>query len=483
MTPAAVPGFPDPDTRLAGSVPPAVREVVDRFHEHGHAAYVVGGSLRDALLGREPYDWDLASDALPDRVIQLFPGAVYENRFGTVALRAFGRPFEVTTFRSDHEYADFRRPHRVEFGTDLLADLARRDFTANAIAWGRPAPGTVNASGAADTAGAADAADPGAPFELVDPFGGRADVEARVLRAVGDPGQRFREDALRMVRGVRLAATLEFTIEPATLEAMEVHASLVAHLSGERIGAELEKLLSAPRPSVGLRLMAETGLLAVISPELAAQAGVPQNKVAGEDLWHHTLRSVDAAPASRPVVRLAALVHDIGKPATFADGRFHGHERVGAEQAAALLRSLRFPKAVIDRITHLVAHHMFSVDPTYSDGAVRRFIARIGVDALDELLALREADDIGSGKAADGPALAAFRARIREQLEAEHALDRNALKVDGTDLMRDLGLAPGPRLGRLLDELLDRVIADPALNDRPTLLLLAQSMLADMGDR
>ena len=478
MTPGApTSGFPDPAARLAGAVPQALRDVIDRFHEHGHAAYVVGGSLRDALLGREPYDWDLASDALPDRVIELFPGAVYENRFGTVAVRALGRPFEITTFRSDHEYADFRRPHRVEFGTDLQADLARRDFTANAIAWGRPAPRAASVDGGRR-------GEPGTgDLELVDPFGGQADIEARVLRAVGDPGLRFREDALRMVRGVRLAAALEFMIETGTLAAMRTHASLVGHLSGERIGAELEKLLAAPRPSVGLRLMEETGLLAVISPALAAPRGVPQNKLPGEDLWDHTLRSVDAAPAARPVVRLAALVHDIGKAASFADDRFHGHETVGAEEAAALLRSLRFPKAVIDRIAHLVQHHMFTMNPDYSDGAIRRFITRIGVDALDELLALRDADDVGSGKPADGTELAAFRARIRTELDAEHALDRNALKINGTDLMTELGLTPGPRLGRLLDELLDRVIADPALNDRPTLLLLAQSMLADMGDR
>ena len=190
MPPAAPgPRLPDPAARLASAVPAAVRDVIDRFHAHGHAAYVVGGSLRDVLLGREPYDWDLASDALPDRVIELFPGAVYENRFGTVAVRALGRPFEITTFRSDHEYADFRRPHRVEFGTDLLADLARRDFTANAIAWGRGAPPTTGTAGAgAEDTGIPGAVDPAGAdargFVLVDPFGGRAarPVSARPSR-------------------------------------------------------------------------------------------------------------------------------------------------------------------------------------------------------------------------------------------------------------------------------------------------------------
>ncbi len=455
----------DPAAIVAGTVPDSVRDAIARLHAEGHGAWVVGGSLRDALLGRRPADWDLATDALPERIVGLFPGSVYENRFGTVAVRHGGAVLEITTLRSDHEYADFRRPHRVEFGTDLRADLARRDFTVNALAWGRAAP-------------------PGGSAErLEDPFGGRADLQARVLRAVGDPGARFQEDALRMVRAVRLAATLEFGIEPATRAAIGEHAGLVRHLSGERIGAELEKLLGAPRPSVGLRLLHETGLLAVVSPELAAQPGIPQNKVPGEDLWDHTLRSVDAADPARPVVRLATLLHDIGKPATLADGRFHGHDTVGTRQATALLRRLRYPKAVVERVGHLVRHHMFSVDPDATDAAIRRFIMRIGVPALDELFALREADDAGSGLPVPDPRLAAFRARIDAELAAQHALDLNALKVDGNDLMAELGLEPGPRLGRVLDALLDRVIADPGLNDRPTLLLLAQSMLADMGDR
>jgi putative nucleotidyltransferase with HDIG domain len=447
--------------RLAVAVPGPVLEIVGQLQANGHAAFVVGGSLRDALLGREPQDWDLTTDALPERIVELFPGAVYENRFGTVAIRRDDDVFEVTTFRSEHEYADFRRPHRVEFGTDIEADLARRDFTVNAIAWGRAAP---------------------AASVLVDPFDGLADLDAHVLRAVGDPDARFREDALRMIRAVRLAAALEFEIEPATLAAIRANAPLVGHLSGERIGAELAKLLAAPRPSIGLRIAQETGLLAVLSPELAAQRGVPQNKVPGEDLWDHTLRSVDAAPADRPVIRLAALLHDIGKPATLADGHFHHHDAVGARQAETLLRRLRYPRAATEEVVHLIRHHMFTVDPDATDAAVRRFIQRIGRDRIDALFALRRADDIGSGLSPDDPDQLAFRARIDAELVAEAALDRYALKIDGTDLMRELGLEPGPRLGRMLDALVERVIADPGLNERATLLLLAQGMLADMHE-
>jgi len=447
----------------APAIPPPVGALLDELWRAGHAAYVVGGSLRDALLGRAAADWDLATDARPEQILALFPDAVYENRFGTVVVRREGAAYEITTFRTDHEYADHRRPHRIEFGERIEDDLARRDFTVNAMAWGwSPERGAPSPS-------------------FVDPFGGRQDVEARILRAVGDPHERFTEDALRMVRAVRLAATLGFTIETRTLEAIATHARLASHLSGERIATELEKLLAAPQPSIGLRLMAGTGLLAVVLPELAAQRGIPQGKIPGEDLFDHTLRTVDAAPAGRPIVRLAALVHDLGKPATFADGHFHGHEIVGAQLAADLLRRLRMPRAIIERVTLLVRHHMFTYEGTWSDAAVRRFIARIGRHALEELFELREADSVGSGLPADSFGLTELRRRVAEQLEAQVALDRGDLAINGDDLIAEFGLAPGPAIGLILDELLDRVIADPGLNDRPSLLVLAQSMLTEEG--
>jgi tRNA nucleotidyltransferase (CCA-adding enzyme) len=350
---------PVPGTQLTGleaAIPEPVRALLGTLWDAGRAAYVVGGSLRDAALGRPAADWDLASDALPDALVELFPGSVYENRFGTVAVRRSGELFEITTFRSDHDYADHRRPHRVEFGDTIELDLARRDFTVNAMAWGARA---------------------GDEPALVDPYDGLADVEARVIRAVGDPATRFAEDALRMVRAVRLAATLGFRLDPATRDALRKHAGLVAHLSGERIAAELDKLLAAPTPSIGLRMLQEDGLLAPISGELARQRGIPQNKVAGEDLWDHTMRTVDAAPTDRPIVRLAALVHDIGKPATFAEGHFLGHDAAGATLADSFLEQLHEPRAVRDRVVALVRHHMFSYEANWSDAAIRRFIGKL----------------------------------------------------------------------------------------------------------
>jgi tRNA nucleotidyltransferase/poly(A) polymerase len=443
---------------IALRIPSPVQAILEVLRDDGRAAYVVGGSLRDILIGRTPADWDLATDARPEVLQTLFPGALYQNTFGTVAVHRDGVQYEITTFRRDHAYADFRRPHRVEFGTTIEEDLARRDFTVNALAWG---------------------AVPGAADTLIDPFGGRADLERRRLRAVGDASDRFGEDALRMFRAIRLAAQLEFTIAPPTLAAITRQAELVRHLSGERVASELQKLLGAERPSIGLRLLEATGLLRQISAELADQRGLVQSKITGEDLWDHTVRTVDAAPRDSPVVRLAALVHDIGKPATSSDGHFIGHDVVGGELSAGLLGRLHVSRPVIERVGLLVRNHMFSYEPAWSDTAVRRMIARLGAPAISELLALRAADNLGSGLPADANGLDELRARIAEQLQAKAVLDRSGLVVDGDDLIRELGLAEGPILGSILDRLVEVVLNDPAQNDRPALLLRAQAILAE----
>ena len=467
MTPAG-------EADVAISIPPAVQVLFDRLQANGHQAYVVGGSLRDHFLGRTPTDWDLTTDALPERLLELFPEARYENAFGTVTVGLDPEPDEpsedgpsarevqITTFRSDHEYADFRRPHHVEFGDRVEVDLDRRDFTTNAMAWG---------------------GGPGEAPRLVDPHAGRLDTERRVLRAVGDPTTRFGEDALRMLRAARLAAALDFTIEPATLAALSTSADLAVHLSGERTIAELGKLLDAPRPSTGLRILADAGLLAAVAPPLDAQRGVAQNKIPGEDLWDHVVRAVDAAALAgrNRTVRWAALVHDIGKPVTEADGHFYGHEVVGADLAGDLLRRWHAPRETIDDVTHLVRHHMFAYDDAWSDAAVRRFIAKVGRARLADLFALREADNLGSGGPADAGGLAKLRARVAAELDADVVLDLAGLAVDGDDLIRELGLAPGPLVGRLLDALLERVMNEPELNRPASLLALARELAPTMA--
>jgi tRNA nucleotidyltransferase (CCA-adding enzyme) len=443
---------------VAAAVPEDVRRLLDALWAAGHAAYVVGGALRDVLLGRPTNDWDLATSALPDATASLFPDAVYENRFGTVAVRRDGREHEITTFRSDHDYADFRRPHRVEFTGSIDADLARRDFTINALAWG---------------------ASPGDAPLLVDRHDGLGDLDRRLIRAVGEPQRRFEEDALRILRAIRFAAILGFEIEPSTLDGIRATAPLVAHLSGERIAAELIRILGAERPSTGLDLLAETGALGAISSELAEQRGVAQNKIAGEDLWDHTLRTVDAAP-NRPVLRLAALLHDIGKPATAGDGHFYRHEIAGAETARGFLERLHLPHATVDAVAHLVRQHMFHYQPNWSDAAVRRFLAKVRPAAVDDLFALREADNIGSGVAPEADGLPALRERVAAELAAGPLLDRSALAILGDDLITELGVLPGPEVGRILGRLFDRVVEDPTLNARPALLQLAAHLA--LGD-
>jgi len=443
-----------------GSEPPIPRPVAGLLATlwgAGKAAYVVGGCLRDTLLGREPADWDLATDAAPDRVVALFAHALYENRFGTVVVRKAGVQYEITAFRRDTTYSDFRHPDAVEFGESIEEDLARRDFTVNAMAWGAPA-----------------GVEPG----FVDPHGGRDDLERRVLRAVGDPDRRFGEDALRMVRAVRLAAKLEFSIEPGTFAAIGRNAELARHLSGERIFSELQKMLAVREPSTGLRLMAESGLLDVIAPDLARQRGLAQNKIPGEDLWDHTVRSVDAAP-NREVVRLAALLHDLGKPDTLDVGPFHGHESVGAAMARDYLAALHAPRALQERVAHLVRHHMFAYEPGWGDAAVRRFIRNVGPGCIEDLLALRAADNVGSGLPPEAGRLAELAARIDAEVASNAVLSRGQLAIDGADLMRELGLPQGRILGELLDWLTERVVAEPALNDRSILLDLARQAILD----
>jgi tRNA nucleotidyltransferase (CCA-adding enzyme) len=473
----------------AGPIPAGVLEIAGTLRAAGHAAHLVGGCVRDLIRGVQPADWDLATDARPERLLELFPGALYENRFGTVAIPIGDgeETYEVTTYRHDGPYTDHRRPDSVIFGDRLEDDLARRDFTVNAMALavGTPARSeqATRPVGRARPSGRRGLA---SSLAIHDPFGGRADLAAGILRAVGDPAIRFREDGLRMLRAVRFAATLGFTIEPRTLAALEANAPLARLLSGERVLAELLTLLAAPAPSVGLRLAQQTGLLAAIAPELARQPGIPQGKVPGEDLWDHTCRTVDAvprpAPDEPPLLRLAALLHDIGKPATYADGRFVGHDAAGASLAEAWLTELHAPRLLTADTANLVRHHMFAYDPGWTDAAVRRFIRRCGASTVEELLNLRRADNLGSGLAPDADGLEALRARCREQLAARAALDLSGLAVNGDDLMKALDIPPGPVIGELLDRLLEVVVTDPMLNERSRLLTLARELVARPAD-
>jgi len=437
-------------------LPAPVIAVLSDLAAAGHEAALVGGCVRDLVRRVEPGDWDVATSAPPEAVAALFPDSTWVNPYGTVTVRSGPMTVEVTTYRTEAGYRDARHPSEVRWGTRLEDDLGRRDFTINAVAW---VPDDLAAGRG----------------HLVDPYGGRADLEAGVLRAVGDPAERFTEDALRLLRAVRFATTLGLTMDPATGAAVEKLAPAAERLSGERVRDELLRLLGAEEPSRGFSLMERLGLLGVVVPELAALRGVEQGKVLGGDALDHSLRTVDALPVGDPIVRLAGLLHDVGKASTAAGGHFIGHESVGAELVERRLRALAFPRGEIDRITHLVRHHLIQYTPDWTDAAVRRFLRRVGDgQPLDDLLALRRADTAASV----GPEL---RDRAADELERRLAALRGAavlavreLAVDGDDLIAELGMAPGPEIGRILDEMLQAVLDDPARNQRDTLLRLAR---------
>ncbi len=448
---------------LALRVPADVEKVVERLLDAKHDAYVVGGSVRDALRGVDPHDWDVTTDATPEEIQRVFKRSLYNNRFGTVVVQSGDHEVEVTTYRTEAGYADHRRPDAVTFSASLEEDLQRRDFTMNAMAWRPPRDGK--------------------PGELIDPFGGRTDLDARLLRAVGDPDERFTEDALRMLRAVRFATLLDLRIEPKTAAAIKRNAALTESLSGERIQQEITKMLSAPRPSVALQLLSDVGVLAVICPELEECKGTPQEKAAAENVFEHLLATVDATPSGDLRLRLAGLFHDIGKPDTFADGHFHQHEFVGEAKTRAILRRWKFDKETVAEVTHLIRNHMFWYQTEWTDSAVRRFMNKIGIEYIPALFALRRADNIGSG--ARSPrmyALDALWQRVQEEIAAANAFAQRDLKINGNDVMKDLGIPPGPEVGRILRALLEKVLDEPKLNERETLLALARKEAAKPPD-
>ena len=303
------------------------------------------------------------------------------------------------------------------------------------------------------------------------------DLRARILRAVGEPNVRFDEDALRLLRAARFAAQLGFEIEPQTLSAMAASAETARWISHERVGGEVRRMVAADPPSKAFAILADTGVLAHAIPELDAQLGVPQDKVTGHDLWGHSLATLDAAAAVDPdneLLRLAALLHDVGKPPTFADGHFIGHDQEGAKLADAMLTRFAFPRSDVEHVAALIRHHMFSYEPRWSGAAVRRFIQRIGRDLVTDLMLLRRADNLGSGLPAEAGHLDELEARVAAELDAGSPLTLRELAVNGDDLVAALGLTPGPAVGQLLDRLLGSVIADPTRNNRPVLLAEAR---------
>ncbi len=442
-------------------VPKDVFGLCDKLRAAGKRSWIVGGCVRDMLLGRAVADWDLCTDAKPDELTRIFPRAIPTGiEHGTLTVVVGGKHYEVTTLRGETTYSDGRRPDAVHFVSDIAADLARRDFTINAIAID-PLDGTV-----------------------IDPWDGQRDLAARVLRAVGDPLQRFGEDGLRVLRAARFVATLEVELDPATRAAIAPTLGTYRKVSHERIRDEWVKAMKARRPSRAFEVMRETGILEVTCPELLLGVGMDQNRHHAYDVWRHGMECMDACVGD-PVLRIAALLHDVGKPATRAmgdktkDWTFYDHDRVGAEIAEPICQRLRFSNDERARIVHLVRHHLFHYDK-WTDAAVRRWVRRVGKERLADLYTLNEADVRSKGRPApsDLDALNGLRAHVARILAEGAALSTRDLKVNGRDLMQELGLAPGRILGELLEALLEIVINDPALNERDKLLAKAREMVA-----
>ncbi|PIE04449.1 MAG: polynucleotide adenylyltransferase [Spirochaetales bacterium] len=439
-------------------IPKDLHTAAKIFAEAGYQCWLVGGAVRDGLLNKATEDFDLATDAEPETVTRLFKRTIPTGiKHGTVTILLGKHKFETTTFRRDGKYTDGRRPDSIHYSTDILEDLSRRDFTINAIAWD-----LINR-------------------RLLDPHKGRQDLKKGIIRAIGKPRERLNEDGLRSIRACRLASQLNFRVESRTLEAISGTLENVPGLSIERIWEELKKILRSPSPSTALNLFAQTGLLKIILPELDECRGVTQKGRHTLDVYDHSLAACDAAPAGSPAVRTAALFHDIAKPRVkTTDSRgeviFHNHDTVGAEMTDSILKRMKASNAERERVVRLVRHHMFHYTSEWTDAAVRRFMNRVGLDILDDLMALRQADAaaIAPGRTPLLTHLEELVERVDGILESETALSIGDLAVNGRDIMSALNIKGGPAVGELLKYLLECVLEDPEVNQREKLLEMAR---------
>ena len=465
-------------------LPLELKGVFDLYIKAGFELYLVGGGVRNILSDKIPENCDLTTNATPEQSLDILKSfePFYNNDFGTVAFNITVNEakelYEITTYRSEEEYSDFRRPDSVSWGKTLEEDVERRDFTVNAIVIGRDKEGK---------------------FELIDLVNGLADFEKGVIRAVGEPELRFTEDALRMMRAIRFAARLKFSIEPKTLAAITTKAALLAKISRERVNQELMRILSTDYPADGIKLLISTNLMNDIMPELLEGRGVEQGGHHRLTVIEHSIEALHNCSSPDPVVRLATLLHDVGKPRTqrfkcrrcgkFYKGlseevfvcencdfsqntrkmiTFYGHEVVGAKMVKEIATRLRFTNKEIDRLTTMVRTHMFNYQPEMTDSAIRRIIRKIGKENIADMMLLRIADRKGSGSKTTSWRLMELQKRIGEQLY--EPMEINDMVVDGRDVMAVLDIKPGPTIGKILNALFEEVIEDTSKNEREYLL-------------
>lgn len=450
-------------------IPDILKKMDEIFAQHGYKAYLVGGAVRDMLMGKEPHDWDVTTDATPEQVMSIFRKVIPTGiAHGTVTVHFMKNEIEVTTFRTESDYSDGRHPDKVEYTGNIEEDLSRRDFTINAIA-SYLGDGTIT-----------------------DPFHGRDDIKRKVIRTVGNPLERFSEDGLRPVRAVRFSAQLGFEIERETLKAISEPEILkkTSGISLERFRDEFLKLMKAEKPSAGLKLMEESGILDIFIPELKKCRGCIQGDFRGYhqfDVLDHLFYACDGAPASKQNVRLAALFHDIGKPDVKRviptpqgdQFTFYNHEAKSQQITKEILFRLKFSNAEITNICHLVVNHMFNYTQDWTDAAVRRFLAKIQAENLEDLYDLRLADIYGMNNAPvrgqDSRTIALLnelKDRISKETEKNSVLSLKQLAVNGKDLMKN-GISAGKDLGFVLNQLLETVLEDPSQNEKEQLIKIA----------
>lgn len=426
-------------------LPDYVNTILDKFEGEDYEIYVVGGAVRDLMMGKIVDDWDFTTNATPEQILKVFPDGFYDNKFGTVGIahESAENPYEITTFRKEYGYSDKRRPDKVEWGETLEEDLKRRDFTINAMALKKKGKGK---------------------YEVIDPYEGKKDIDKKVIRAVGDPNERFSEDALRMMRAARIAAELGFTIEKETFEAMKSNAPLINKVARERIKDELLKIMASPHPYEGTVIFRNSLLMYQILPELEKMFGVEQKSPGRHhiyDVGTHALLSLKHCKSTDPIVRFATLIHDIGKPSTYKKTKegvitFYNHEVVGAKMAKDIAERLKFSKKQREKLVKLVRWHQFTVDENQTDKALRRFIRRVGKENIKDMLDLRVADRLGGGARETSWRLEEFKKRLVEVQKQPFTV--HDLKITGDEVMEILDIKPGPEVGEILEKLYKQVV-------------------------
>lgn len=461
-------------------IPNYVLEALEKLKKAGFEAYIIGGCVRDFLMDKTPKDWDLTTNARPEQTLGVFPSGKYENSFGTVILPIRDEQdnlldvLEITTYRSEQGYSNHRHPDEVIFETEIDKDLERRDFTVNALAL---TPDEAK-----------EVANPnhryleidGKSYLLIDLFGGEKDIRKKVIRAVGEPSLRFKEDALRMMRAVRFVSQLGFELEPKTERAISKLAGSIKFISKERIRDELIKILSSDKPSEGIRLLHDCKLLQYILPELEEGVGVKQSRHHIYQVYEHNVLTLKHCPSTKWQVRLAALLHDVAKPKTrrVIDGiaTFYNHEYAGAKMTRRIMERLKFSNEDTETVVNLVKNHMFYYQVgEVTAASVRRLIAKVGRENLQDLIHLRMADRVGSGTPKALPYKLQHLQYMMEKVQND-PISAKMLKVNGDDLQKELEMAPSPKMGAIIDVLLAEVLEDPEKNDKKILLARAQEL-------